>query len=368
MEQQAKVSVDIQPLQVRGSARWRIVGINDFWQTSSYIQYNVPPGIYTVEFKAVSGWTAPVAQQFTILPNSGQVLMPVNDLTATYAYSGSADNTGSLYVELRATGQYGEVSNEARWRIDGGPDVNWKKSNEKILKIPAGTYNLEFDGTEVADRYYAPSNRTITVKNLTNYEYAEFKRKTGTLKTVISPIEKLGVARWLLVGGPVTDSLESGTIMGAIPTGSYLLTYENFPGWMRPEDAVVDIGTGENYAFGFYYRDITSASKAMDKPENRIPESYGACALGAFDAHRRGTHILIDLPQGGEVIAELFTVNGRRARTLVNTQCNAGRYAFRWDGTSAAGSVCAHGTYVCNIRVRSSTGAVVFKKSLKIVF
>ncbi|MCL6629146.1 MAG: hypothetical protein K6U00_06065, partial [Armatimonadetes bacterium] len=62
--------VDIQPAEaVAAGAQWRRVGTAT-WLNSGEVEENIAPGIYTVEFKPVSGWIKPADMQVRVWPAS----------------------------------------------------------------------------------------------------------------------------------------------------------------------------------------------------------------------------------------------------------------------------------------------------------
>jgi len=58
------------------------------------------------------------------------------------------------------------------------------------------------------------------------------------------------------------------------------------------------------------------------------------------------TRIAFVLPRAGEVRLQIYSVDGRLVRTLINDQRPAGRQSVRWDGKDEAGRGAASGVYV----------------------
>jgi hypothetical protein len=58
------------------------------------------------------------------------------------------------------------------------------------------------------------------------------------------------------------------------------------------------------------------------------------------------TNIAFDLAASGRVRIDIFSIDGRRVRTLVDEVMPAGRHRAVWDGRDRAGRQSASGTYL----------------------
>jgi hypothetical protein len=65
----------------------------------------------------------------------------------------------------------------------------------------------------------------------------------------------------------------------------------------------------------------------------------------------QATTVRLGLPEAGRVTVRIYDVLGRRVRTLVDGQLEAGWHAVTWDGTSTRGEALPSGLYVCRARV-----------------
>ena len=61
------------------------------------------------------------------------------------------------------------------------------------------------------------------------------------------------------------------------------------------------------------------------------------------------------LPRAGHARLEVYDVAGRRVRTLVDGQVDAGWLAVRWDGRSDRGERVASGVYFCRLEAGGSS-------------
>jgi hypothetical protein len=68
-----------------------------------------------------------------------------------------------------------------------------------------------------------------------------------------------------------------------------------------------------------------------------------------------GTTIRFDLPAAARVRVELFSVDGRRTRVLLDEDRPRGPQAVRWDGRDGAGRELPAGTYVCRVAAGGAT-------------
>ena len=69
------------------------------------------------------------------------------------------------------------------------------------------------------------------------------------------------------------------------------------------------------------------------------------------------TVIKYELPQAVEVQLAIFDLTGRRVRTLVQQQQQAGQYEVIWDGRNEQGEAIASGLYIYQIRAAPSTSS-----------
>ena len=62
------------------------------------------------------------------------------------------------------------------------------------------------------------------------------------------------------------------------------------------------------------------------------------------------TSIQYQLLEAGFVTLEVFDVNGRKIKTLINSQQNAGYKTVMWNGTNDAGMPVSTGMYIYSVR------------------
>jgi flagellar hook assembly protein FlgD len=64
-----------------------------------------------------------------------------------------------------------------------------------------------------------------------------------------------------------------------------------------------------------------------------------------------GTQITFALPRAGVVTLQVYDLQGREVKTLVNQRRAAGTHTVRWDGTDEAGNPVASGVYLYRLHV-----------------
>jgi hypothetical protein len=77
----------------------------------------------------------------------------------------------------------------------------------------------------------------------------------------------------------------------------------------------------------------------------RVLPTVTAFAMAAPNPFRRSITLAIDLAEPARVELMLYSVDGRRVRTLVDGQREAGRYDVVWDGRDSGGRLAAPGVY-----------------------
>ena len=80
-----------------------------------------------------------------------------------------------------------------------------------------------------------------------------------------------------------------------------------------------------------------------------LPEQYGL-SQNHPNPFNPETTIGYMLPASGDVVLEVFGVNGQRVARLVDGYREAGRYEVRWDGRDLSGQEVSSGVYVYRIR------------------
>ena len=86
-------------------------------------------------------------------------------------------------------------------------------------------------------------------------------------------------------------------------------------------------------------------------------------ATGAPNPFRSNTKFEFALPQAGRTDLTVYDVSGRRVKTLLSRDLDAGRFDVTWDGRDENGRMTAPGVYF--VRIQSGQFSDV-KKSIRL--
>jgi hypothetical protein len=128
---------------ISAGAQWNVDG--GAWQNSGATVTGLSVGSHTVNYKSITGWTAPPDEQVTI--NSGQT----TTLSRNYT-----QQTGSLKVTL---GPAGAVSAGAQWNVDGGI---WRNSDAVVTGLPVGSHTVNY---KAISGWTLPPGEQVTINN-----------------------------------------------------------------------------------------------------------------------------------------------------------------------------------------------------------
>lgn len=79
----------------------------------------------------------------------------------------------------------------------------------------------------------------------------------------------------------------------------------------------------------------------------------------------QSTRIEYQLNQSGEILLEIYDLDGTPVTVLANGLVNSGKYTVSWDGTDQRGKSLASGVYLVRLQVKGSFG--IFKDTRKIM-
>jgi hypothetical protein len=115
------------------------------------------------------------------------------------------------------------------------------------------------------------------------------------------------------------------------------------------------IGLGEVIARDGANRPVpVEGAVSTDRGTGVTPTVTGLIA--AFpNPFRAGTAIAYALAEPGHVTIEVFSVDGRRVRTLLDETRPSGEHRVAWDGRTESGQMAAAGTYLLRFRTPQGT-------------
>jgi hypothetical protein len=91
-----------------------------------------------------------------------------------------------------------------------------------------------------------------------------------------------------------------------------------------------------------------------------IPDRY-SLAQNFPNPFNQETVIQFELAKSGMTILEIYDINGRKIKTLIFDELNAGKYSVRWNGTDSGGKPISSGIYF--VQLQSGD----YRQSIKIV-
>ncbi|MGD1086324.1 MAG: choice-of-anchor Q domain-containing protein, partial [Verrucomicrobiota bacterium] len=217
------------PAAVAAGAAWQLDG--GFWQTNGATVTGLTPGSHTVSFAAVSGWTTPSGQSFSITNNQ------TNVITGTYI-----QQFGSLQVNILPSTA---VAEGALWRVDGGA---WQGSGAISGGLAAGNHTVSFMGIS---GWATPASLTASVTNYQTNVLTATYLQVGSLQVNLTPPGAVSAgAAWQVDGGPAQTN---GAVVGGLVVGGHTVSFTTISRWTTPTNQWVNIAANlTNVIQGLY--------------------------------------------------------------------------------------------------------------------
>jgi len=246
VRQTGTLVVTIAPSQaVASGAKWS-VDYGTTWRSSA-TSLTLPTGNYTVQFKGISGWDTPTAQNVTII--KGQTP------TATGTY---VRHTGTLMVTVAPPEA---ATDGAQWSIDGG--TTWRNSGTSPT-LPTGGYTVTF---KAVTHWLAPSSIAVTISKGQLTQRTATYIALGSLQVTIEPATAVASgAQWRRVGTTVWRN--SGYTETNIPAGDYAVEFNDIAAWDKPSTRDVTLIKGQTTSIsGTYVRQMGTVRVTIAPPE-----------------------------------------------------------------------------------------------------
>lgn len=267
---------------VTAGARWRVD--NGSWRASGVTVDGLSAGQHTVDFKAVSGWTAPASRTATI--SGGQTTLA----SGTYTI---IQPTGSVQVSISPVDA---VNVGGQWRVDGSA---WQASGVTVAGLSIGQHTVNF---KPIVGWTTPIDQTVTISDsqttLASGAYT-LVSAAGSLHVTIGPADAVNSgAQWRVDGGAWQP--HDATVNG-LAAGQHTLEFAPLPAWVAP------------------------ASQALPINDNQTTEAAGTYTLFA-DVNSDGSitasdiQLVIDAALGIEPIVPDADINGDGATNAVDVQ------------------------------------------------
>jgi hypothetical protein len=234
------LAATIEPASARtAGAQWRVDG--GAWRNSGATVTLLLPGMHTVSYKEIPGWTRPEDQQVNIV--AGQTG------TAVGTYVQTSTPTGWLHVTIdpaaaRAAG--------AQWNVDGGA---WHGPGDTVAGLAPGPHTLAF---KPVAGWNKPDSSTVTiVAGETGESSGLYTAQVAGLHVTIEPeAARMAGAQWRVDGG---EWRNSGDTVSDLVVGQHTVSFSDIVGWTKPNTRSVGIVTGQTTeSTGTYTRLNTS--------------------------------------------------------------------------------------------------------------
>jgi hypothetical protein len=199
---------------VLAGAQWSVDGSG--WQDSSVSVQGLTPGIHTVMYKSVTGWSKPATE--TVFLTNGVATTFIR----TYIQQ------ASLVVRFDDL----NTPADAAWRVNGGA---WMESGMVVSNLTAGTNILSyFDVTG----WFAPPIEVVVLGPGTTTELLrEYTVMTSAVSAIIIPTNAVVAgAQWRVDGG---GWLDSGAQSGGLSLSDHLVEFSSLPRWITPANITI---------------------------------------------------------------------------------------------------------------------------------
>ncbi len=259
-QQQASLTVSIEPLAVRatGLAAWRVDG-GPWLQTASTAS-NLNPGAHTLEFSAVPGWVQPPLE--TVVLTAGQALPLTRSYSVMYA------SVRSILLPMNA------IADGAQWRVDGG---TWMNSGDTVTNLALTTHTIDYRSIPL---WHTPTSTSISPTNQTTLILTGAYVQVSGLYVGIEPASAVNDgALWRLGAGPWTNA---GTFIELDP-GTYTVSFSPVSGWLTPDSvsAVISPQTVTTVLGSYYRLDVFGGD-----PGTAAGQFIGPCGIAVDSLHR----------------------------------------------------------------------------------
>lgn len=175
------------------------------------------------------------------------------------------------------------------------------------------------------------------------------------------PVDLTGMS--ILIGGSYTPAVGDTFVLvknGPSPT---IGTFNGLPeGTVVPNFLGTGLAARISYAYG-PDQDVMLAILASALSVDPVLPVVAGLAAASPSPFARSTELSFGLTVAGRVELTVFSVDGRRVRTLASGEFAAGRHSRTWDGTNDAGSRVHAGVYY--LRLTTPQGS--FKRSVVMV-
>ena len=223
------------PEAVTAGAQWNVDG--GLWQNNGDTVNGLTVGDHTVNYKAVTCWTAPPSETVAI------TLDQTTDITRNYTAQ-----TGCLQITL---GPAEAVAAGAQWNVDGGA---WQNSGATVCELSAGNHTVSY---KPIAGWIAPADETISIScGATTDKTRNYAVPDGSLKVTLGPSGAVTAgAQWNVDGGAWQNS---GVPVDGLSVGNHTVNYKSITCWTAPPSETVTITLNQTTQIARNYTEQTS--------------------------------------------------------------------------------------------------------------
>ncbi|RKY77965.1 hypothetical protein DRQ07_08110 [candidate division KSB1 bacterium] len=133
---------------------------------------------------------------------------------------------------------------------------------------------------------------------------------------------------------PSTDTLNFDILEYGRVKNLYLLKRQVYADSILPADSLI----------------CPKLASKVDKDDKTVPEEF-KLLQNYPNPFNPQTTITYYMQNQSEVLLQIFNLNGKLVKTLVNKKQNRGKYSVRWDATDNAGNSAPSGIYICRLQI-----------------
>ncbi len=274
---------------------------------------------HTISFSAVG------------FPGAVTSLSVSNSNNGTYLSWASASDVVEYAIYRKTTGAYSLL---IRTPLNYHTDTSVSEGTFYTYKVIAEN-NAGGGTSSPEDTVSVPANISVNV----TYDYAPSYYDWVTFTATATG--GIGTKSYTWYRAPENDP-DNWTQVGSNSSSLYLKCTV----WGFYLKVVVEDDT--SIADGEWSDDYSMAKRAQEWTIPEIPEKF-ELFNNYPNPFNPETTIRYSLPENGQVTVQIFDLNGKHVKTLVNRFCEAGSYTINWNGKNESGLAAASGVYIYKI-------------------
>ncbi|MEL6256921.1 MAG: choice-of-anchor I family protein [Bacteroidota bacterium] len=266
---------------------------------------------------------------------------------------GDIDNDGD-YDELYSYG----ARSFSIWDTRGNQLFD---SGDDFEQITAAAYPDDFNSTNDEndsfdnrsdDKGPEPEGVAIGYVNGRQYAFIGLERMGGIMVYDISNPYRPNFIQYINNRDFAGDA-EAGTAGDLAPEGILFI-----PRWLSPNFKPLLVVANEVSGTTTIY-EINDASSSANNSSSKVAEVPSLRLNNYPNPFSDKTLIEFELPEAGQTSLEIYDLQGRKLKSLINAELTAGQHQVKWSGTDEAGNALPSGAYLYRLQ---SNGFIQLKK------